>query len=130
MSKKSAFTILRTNAKRRGIYFDLTPEQFTNFALSNKLFNKDGTRRTNYTVDRIKSELGYTDGNLQVLTTSENSRKKYVDYWYKMYHDLSPEDKLKYEEYRDSLYKEINTRLEKENMEPIEPEIPLDQVPF
>lgn len=33
------------------------------------------------TIDRIDPLKGYEPGNLQVLTLSENSRKRWVDYW-------------------------------------------------
>lgn len=41
-----------------------------------------GRRKGDLTIDRIKSELGYEDGNCQVLTNEENNKKRWdEDRW-------------------------------------------------
>lgn len=71
-----AFRELRNNAKRRGIYFNLTLEEFTAFAYPVDLLVGRGRTATGLAVDRIDEALGYVAGNLQVLTTSQNSSKE------------------------------------------------------
>lgn len=76
-----AYSTLRTNAKRRGKFFDLTFDQFKAFAIKTKYYKKKGIYSDNYHIDRIDETGGYTIGNIQVLTNSANIRK-YLDYKY------------------------------------------------
>lgn len=73
---KAAYYDLRTNAKRRGIFFDLTLEQFEKFCFKTEYLQGKGKTAESYSVDRIIESKGYTDGNLQVLTLSENTQKE------------------------------------------------------
>lgn len=74
------FNALRCNAKRRGIDFDLTFEEFRQFAKDNGYMELKGTGANDLSIDRPKNHVGYEIGNMQVLTLSENSKKyHYVD---------------------------------------------------
>jgi hypothetical protein len=67
---------LRNNAKRRGIPFALTLEQFKQFAEPVKLLLGRGRTAQSLTIDRLKEELGYVAGNLGVLENADNVRKE------------------------------------------------------
>lgn len=69
---------LKSGARWRGIPFSLTFEQYRDFALSTGYFNRKGKTADSLSIDRIKDELGYEQGNLQVLTLAENTRKRFV----------------------------------------------------
>jgi len=73
---KAAFYDLRTNAKRREIFFDLTFEQFEKFCIETTYMVGKGKTANSYSVDRIEETKGYTEGNLQVLTLAENTKKE------------------------------------------------------
>ena len=80
---KTSYYNLRTNAKRRGKPFDLTLDEFREFATATDYINKKGKTAQSYSIDRIKAHLGYIPGNIQVLTISENgikgNKEKYDD---------------------------------------------------
>lgn len=70
---------LRDRAKRKNVPFDLTLPWLTEFLTTN------GYDSSIHHIDRIKTWLGYTMGNLQVLTMSENiakgNRERYGKLW-------------------------------------------------
>lgn len=66
---------LKKSAKRRDINFDLPKEYFFNFLFMNKYIQNSGRLSEQFSIDRIKPELGYIQGNLQILTKSENTKK-------------------------------------------------------
>jgi len=72
---------LKSGAKRRGKKFDLTFEQFCEFAQKTEYFLRKGTSCDSLHIDRIEETGGYTTDNIQVLTNSENTRKyrKFVE---------------------------------------------------
>ncbi len=70
-----AYNNLRGNARRRGKVFELTFEQFADFAVKTDYINKRGTGSDSYTIDRIDPTKGYTADNIQVLTNAQNVRK-------------------------------------------------------
>ena len=72
---RAAYQNLKDNAKRRGHDFDLTFEQFTQFAIKTDYIIKKGKQVDSYSIDRKENDKGYTIGNIQILTLSENSRK-------------------------------------------------------
>jgi hypothetical protein len=72
---KYAFDALRNNARRRGHGFDLTLQQFTEFAIDTDYIVKKGRTIDSYSIDRIDNNKGYTVDNIRVLTVSENSKK-------------------------------------------------------
>lgn len=72
-----AYQTNKDNAKRRGIFWDLTYEEFAEFAYEFDYLDRKGRTKTCWSVDRIIPELGYTKGNLQILTVGDNSRKRH-----------------------------------------------------
>lgn len=72
---KYAYTILKNNAKRRGVYFDLTFNQFSKFCTKYDYISGKGKTRESLSIDRIDNTKGYTESNIRVLTLSENSAK-------------------------------------------------------
>jgi hypothetical protein len=75
-----AYHNLKTNAKRRGHKFALTFEYFVKWCKETNYIDTKGRTSKAATIDRIIDELGYVDGNIQVLTLAENIRKFYVHY--------------------------------------------------
>jgi len=76
---KAKLCILRDRAKRKKVPFDLTEEWLTEFLIKNKYNSLE------HHIDRIKTWLGYTMDNLQVLPMSENiakgNRERYGKLW-------------------------------------------------
>lgn len=72
---KAAYIILHTNALRRGIMFNLTFEHWKFFCKKTNYLNLKGTSADSMTVDRININNGYADGNIQMITLSENIKK-------------------------------------------------------
>jgi len=67
---------LRTHARERGKDFTLTLEQFSAFCADTGYHLTKGRHDSASTVDRIRSDLGYEDGNIRVLTHRENSQRQ------------------------------------------------------
>lgn len=72
---KYAYQVTRQNARRRRKFFDLTFEQFKEFCIETKILLGRGIYKDSFHIDRIIESEGYTKGNLQVLTNSENIKK-------------------------------------------------------
>jgi hypothetical protein len=78
---KAAYQNLKSSAKRRGKTFDLTFEQFKEFAIKTEYIYKKGRSAESYHVDRINPDKGYTLDNIQVLTNRSNVLKQlHYDY--------------------------------------------------
>ena len=78
---KYAFTSLRNNAKRRGIIFTITLEQFKTFCSKVNYIGFAGRSSENYTIDRIHNDIGYHIDNIQVMEKGKNVKKYfYYDY--------------------------------------------------
>ena len=77
-----AFNTLRQNAKRRGKSFELTFEQFKEFAIATNYMAGRGIQKDSFHIDRINPEKGYSIDNIRVLTNSENVKRhqKYLKY--------------------------------------------------
>lgn len=73
---KAFFFSWRSNAKRRKKEFTITFEYFKSWAAENNYKPYSGL-----TIDRIREELGYIPGNIQILTLTENVRKYYVSFF-------------------------------------------------
>ena len=71
---------LRSNAKRRGIGFSLTLDQFKEFCIRTEYLNGVGRSSESLTIDRIRSYEGYHKDNIQVLTNGDNVRKKWIEW--------------------------------------------------
>lgn len=77
--ERAAFLTLRYNAKRRGVPFEISFEYFKAFAFKTKLLTSRGRNADSLTVDRIDSDIGYIEGNLAVLSLSDNGFKGYLE---------------------------------------------------
>jgi hypothetical protein len=81
---KAAYQTLVYNTTRRGIYCDLTYEEFVEFCYEYEYMKGRGRSSRSYTVARIEEDdplPGYTRGNLRVLPKGLNSsRKKILSY--------------------------------------------------
>ena len=75
---KYKFDNLRNRARQRGKEFSLTIAQFREFCQREKLLDRRGRSSKSYSIDRIKSHLGYSISNIQVLEIGENVRRRYV----------------------------------------------------
>lgn len=71
---KASYKDLKQNAKRRGKEFDLTFEEFKEFA-SMAEYRDRGITRTSYHLDRIDETKGYTKDNLRYLENHLNVKK-------------------------------------------------------
>ncbi len=65
----------KNNARRRGIEFTVTLEQFTKFAEKNNYVRKRGRTPKSMTIDRIVEGEGYHANNIQAITLTENIYK-------------------------------------------------------
>lgn len=74
-----AYIDLKAHAKERGKPFTITLAYFRRFCVKTNYIAGRGRTATSYHVDRIREELGYVPGNLQVLPNAENTRK-YLSY--------------------------------------------------
>lgn len=70
---------LRSNAKRRGKVFTLTLDYFRQFCADTDYIRLKGISGDSLTIDRIDPWRGYEDGNIQVLTNTENIKKRYTE---------------------------------------------------
>ena len=75
------YGVLRRNARRRRKVFTISLEYFTQFCKEHDYINSKGRKSKSKTIDRMIDELGYIEGNLQILENGQNVRKKYSDYW-------------------------------------------------
>ena len=72
---KYAYQTLKDNAKRRNKVFAISFEYFAKFATEVDYLAKKGIKQTSWHIDRIKEELGYIEGNLQLLQNKDNVKK-------------------------------------------------------
>jgi hypothetical protein len=68
---------LRSNAKRRGIPFSITFPEWVMFCNDTGYLELRGQGANDMTVDRIVTDpfLGYTYGNIRMMTNSENVKR-------------------------------------------------------
>lgn len=76
----------KNGAKRRGISFTLTLEEFTEIVSQQNYLDYSGSEKHSLHLDRIDPTKGYEVGNIQILTCSENvakgNRERFVNkYW-------------------------------------------------
>lgn len=76
-----AYNNLKANAKRRGILFTITMEQFRLFCRKVKYVGFSGRSADSYTIDRIHGDIGYHIDNIQVLTNTDNIKKYFTYDW-------------------------------------------------
>lgn len=72
----AAFDNLRHHAKQRKISFTLTLQHFTEVIAPTSYLDEKGCERFNLHIDRIHTHMGYVDGNIQVITCTENVHKE------------------------------------------------------
>ncbi len=68
----ASYQILKDNAKRRKKVFELTLSHFTEVVVKSGYMEGKGRLSDSLTIDRIKNELGYIDGNIQVMPKCDN----------------------------------------------------------
>jgi hypothetical protein len=73
----TAFFQLRQNARRRGIPFLLSFTYFRKLVLDNNYMELRGRGKEDMTIDRKIPRLGYSDGNLQIISNSQNALKRW-----------------------------------------------------
>lgn len=73
------FNLLKSNARKRKKGFDLTLPEFKNWCEENNYIDEKGRKANSATIDRIDHRKGYSIDNIQVLTKSENSKKRHTD---------------------------------------------------
>lgn len=74
-----AYQTSKDNAKRRKKPFDISFEDYSDFAVKVDYLRKKGITATSMHIDCIVDEIGYTKDNIQPLENSQNV-KKYLDY--------------------------------------------------
>lgn len=72
---KYCYWTLRNNAKRRGKIFELTLNEFREFAHKTNYMVGKGKQKESYHIDRINENGPYSVNNIQILTNTENVRK-------------------------------------------------------
>ena len=70
---------LRRRAKRRGKTCTLTVQEFKDFCLRTGYLSSKGVNAGDSHIDRIDPDRGYENDNIQMLTNTENLKKKYAD---------------------------------------------------
>jgi hypothetical protein len=71
----ATYHINKANATRRGISWELSLKDFESFCIENNYLEFKGLTPDSYSIDRIKSDIGYTATNIQVLTLADNTTK-------------------------------------------------------
>ena len=66
---------VRSNAKHRGVKFELTLAWFRDFIAGTEYMARRGRKRDSLSLDRKINALGYVDNNLQVIPLGDNVRK-------------------------------------------------------
>lgn len=74
-----SYNTLKQNAKRRGHAFVLTLDEFIKFCGETNYLALKGKTKNSASIDRKIPHLGYVYGNLQILSLSENTKKRYAD---------------------------------------------------
>lgn len=72
----ASYHLLKSHSTARGVPCTVTFEEFLLFATETGYLNGKGPHASSLTIDRIKNELGYVTGNLQVMTRAKNSEKR------------------------------------------------------
>lgn len=69
------FVNFKGNALRRKKEFAITLQEFRDFCQEKGYIIKKGMRGRNCSIDRIDNKLGYSIGNIQILTMNRNLEK-------------------------------------------------------
>lgn len=73
--EKYYYGVTRRNARRRGIPFDITLEQWRKFCQETEYIITKGKSSTSMTIDRIDPSKGYTIDNIRTLANGDNVRR-------------------------------------------------------
>lgn len=76
--EKYAWMVLRNNARRRGINFELSLDEFRMFCKKTDYIRKKGRKSESFAIDRINESdknIGYRIDNIRVITNGDNVRK-------------------------------------------------------
>ena len=73
------YGVLRRNAKRRGKEFTISLEYFIKFCIDTNYISTKGKKSGSMTIDRKIDNLGYIEGNIQIMEVGANSRKRFLD---------------------------------------------------
>lgn len=76
-----AYDRLKVNARRRCKVFTISFEYFKTWCEETGYLLMKGRSKKAATIDRIDDSKGYEPGNLQVLTNSDNVRKRYIPFF-------------------------------------------------
>lgn len=74
---RACYKAVENKARRRKIPFTLTYEHFEALCIRTGYHTGRGREGTDMHLDRINNLKGYEDGNVQVLTATENCRKRH-----------------------------------------------------
>lgn len=74
-----AYNTLKSNARRRGKPFTISREYFETFCKEHDYLARKGKSADSASIDCKIPHLGYVEGNLQVLSLSNNSKKMHAD---------------------------------------------------
>ncbi len=80
---KYAYLNLKHNAKKRGVLFTITFEEFKDWCVKVKYIGFAGRNADSLTIDRRHNDIGYHIDNIQVMTRRDNITK-YFHYDYRM----------------------------------------------
>ena len=74
-----AYHNLKRSAAKRGIKFELSFEDFMEFCCITGYLEMRGKEPHSFTIDRIKTWMPYTMGNIRILTYADNVSHKYEE---------------------------------------------------
>jgi len=86
-------------AKQRGIFFNISLEEFRKFCNDTGYIIKSGHRGMRYTIDRRDNLKGYVIGNIRLVTNATNINK----YWNVDRYNERPQGFEVPEDYRDQI---------------------------
>lgn len=78
---RAAYNNLKSNSAKRNIEFNLTFEEFKKFCVKTQYIQGKGRTKESYSIDRKEPTIGYVYDNLQILTVSDNAKKKKMLYY-------------------------------------------------
>jgi hypothetical protein len=73
------YSLLKQNAKMRGKEFTLTLDEFKQLCIETNYLELKGKNKKSASIDRIGHKKGYSFDNIQILTLSANSQKRWQD---------------------------------------------------
>lgn len=76
---KAVFSACKDKARRRGIPWTISEEQFTRFCERNQYLERRGRKVGSFHIDRRDPLKGYVPGNIRILSVSENCAKAQAD---------------------------------------------------